>query len=88
MVVGLSDDCSTQGRISVESKTSVYDAGKRRQNADEAITLYFTVRQYPSAKVKFARLVCVSARITNEVPDGTRVVYDVSGKPPATIEWE
>ncbi|MHC4157012.1 MAG: hypothetical protein ACYST6_19140 [Planctomycetota bacterium] len=56
VVVGLSDDCSTQGRISVESKTSVYDAGKRRQNGDEAITLYFTVRQYPSAKVKFDAL--------------------------------
>ena len=30
----------------------------------------------------------VSNRIINEVNGISRVVYDISGKPPATIEWE
>jgi GMP synthase (glutamine-hydrolysing) len=33
-------------------------------------------------------LATVSNRIINEVSGINRVVYDISSKPPATIEWE
>jgi len=56
VVVALSDDCRTQARCSVESKTSVYDPEKQRQVEDEAISLSFTIRQYPSSTEKFDAL--------------------------------
>jgi GMP synthase (glutamine-hydrolysing) len=40
------------------------------------------------AQLPFELLANVSNRITNEVRGINRVVYDISGKPPATIEWE
>ncbi len=40
------------------------------------------------AELPFSLLGKVSNRIINEVRGINRVVYDVSGKPPATIEWE
>jgi hypothetical protein len=48
IVVALSDDERTQGRISIESKTNVYGPRKKEQVVDEAISLSFTVRRYPA----------------------------------------
>ena len=40
------------------------------------------------AELPYALLARVSNRIINEVRGINRVVYDISSKPPATIEWE
>ena len=64
-----------------DDRTYGYCVALRAVTSDDAMTVEAAEIPYPVLKR------CVS-RIIGEVPGVNRVVYDITGKPPGTIEWE
>jgi len=64
-----------------DTRSYRYPVAVRVVESQDAMTANFAQIPYPV-------LEDISTKITNEIPEVNRVVYDISNKPPSTMEWE
>ena len=64
-----------------DARTYGYTIALRAVSTDDFMTADWT-------RIPFEVLERASSRITNEVKGVNRIVYDITSKPPATVEWE
>ena len=62
-------------------RTYAYPIVLRAVTSEDAMTADW-------ARIPYDVLERISSRVINEVPGVNRVAYDISSKPPSTIEWE
>ncbi len=73
-------DCRSVG-VMGDFRTYGYTVALRAVTTDDFMTAQWT-------RLPYDVLEAASNRITNEVKNVSRVVYDITSKPPATVEWE
>ena len=64
-----------------DARTYGYTLALRAVDTDDFMTAEWT-------RLSYECLAETSRRITNEVQGISRVVYDITSKPPGTVEWE